>query len=277
VVPPAPVPVVTTTVPATVVDRSGDPLGTVPGRTTVTIGITPGKATLNGTVAGPDGAPVPGADVHLERVVGDQQATADVTSQPDGTWSAPGVLGGLYRIRAWRVPDLAQTTPTIVFVLATETRTLALRLDRFGQVQVTSSVAPSPPVVGQPSQVVVEVTAATVGPDGVVRGQGRPGSVVELVAAGQWTIVGAVSQTTPASSIVAWRVTCDAVGAQGLSVLVNATDAFTLDVPACAPPAPPPTAPPTSPPTSAPVSGPTTGVSTTAPSPRPTTTVRPTH
>ena len=69
-------------------------LAPVPGRaTTTTVVIGPGEATLKGTVNAPEGL-VPGAIVRAERLVGDAVATADVITNPDGTWAIPAVLGG---------------------------------------------------------------------------------------------------------------------------------------------------------------------------------------
>ena len=119
----------------------------MPGETTTSIAIGPGRATLNGTVVGPNG-PVGGADVHVERLVGSLVAQEDVPTQADGTWSLPGVLGGRYRVRAWRAPDLALTTPQIFFLNGTDTRSLTLQLQQFNTGTLTAAIAPDPPIVG---------------------------------------------------------------------------------------------------------------------------------
>ncbi|GAC1533638.1 MAG: hypothetical protein NVS3B12_13320 [Acidimicrobiales bacterium] len=225
-----------TTMPiTTLADHSSDSLDGVSGRTTLTIALTPGQATLGGVVAGPDGQPVPGATVRLERVVGDQLAAANVGSAADGTWTAARIIGGLYRVRAWRAPDLAQTTPNIMFLGSKETQMLNLRLDRFTGVSVSSSLAPNPPIIDSPANLVVAVNAATVGPDGVVRGQGRSGVAVQLFGEGQWQISGSPGRTTNASGIASWQLTCVALGNQPLSVLVNGTDTFPLNLAPCSP------------------------------------------
>ena len=102
------VPEVSTT--TTIVDFSTVDLAPVAGRAVVHVLISPGSATLKGTVSGPDG-PVAGADVHVERIVNGSIGTADVGSQADGTWTLAGIEGGLYRVRAWRVPDFTLTRP----------------------------------------------------------------------------------------------------------------------------------------------------------------------
>src|SRR5207248_2824996 len=103
-----------------------------------------------------------------ERLVGDGVGSADIISQADGTWAAPNVLGGRYRVRAWRAPDLALTTPQLLFVGSTETKALSLRVDRYTGTGVQAAIAPSPPVVGEPANLVVSVTTRSVDDKGVV-------------------------------------------------------------------------------------------------------------
>src|SRR5438067_11007718 len=85
---------VTTT---SVVDFSTVQLAGVSGRTTTTsIPLGPGGASISGTVNGPNG-PVPGATVHVERLVGDGVGATDVASNAAGQFLVPNVLGGRYR------------------------------------------------------------------------------------------------------------------------------------------------------------------------------------
>jgi len=229
----------------TLADRSGETLGGVSGRTTLTIALTPGSAGLTGTVRADDGSPVPGAVVHLERVVGDQYASADVGAAADGTWTAQGIIGGLYRVRAWRAPDLAQTDPSIFFLGARDNSRVDLRVSKFTGVQVSSSIAPNPPIIDSPVNLVVAVDAATVGNDGIVRGQGRGGVAVQLFGEGQWQVNGSLSEVTGSGGVASWQMTCTSLGTQPLSVLVNGTDAYPLNLPPCSPVPPTTTTPPT--------------------------------
>lgn len=213
--------------------------GVPPGRTVKTVPIGPGRATLSGTIIGPDG-PVPEADILIERVVNDGVGTMAIKAAPDGTWSLPTVLGGRYRIRAWRSPDLALVKPSVTFVDANETRTFDLRLTRYGGVAVKAAIAPNPPPVDESATLVVLVTTRTVDDRGIVRATPVPGVSVELVGSGAWR----VESTNPASSDgrgnATWTVRCRTEGRQALAVTVGDGDTYPLALPDCATPPPQP-------------------------------------
>jgi hypothetical protein len=229
-----------TTTPATIGDLTKVSTAAVAGQTVTTMAMGPGGAGLSGTVAGPDG-PVGGADVHVERLVGDGVAAADVVSGADGTWSLAGILGGRYRVRAWRPPDLAVTTPQILFLAATGSQSLALRLDQFGAAQVASALAPDPPVVGQPAGLAVQITVQTVDASGVVRPHPVAAAAAELANGLGWTVTSPNPTTTGATGRATWQLTCDGVGPQSLAVIINDSDVYALNLSACVAPAPPTT------------------------------------
>jgi hypothetical protein len=235
---PTPPPTQATTPPTSIGDLTKVTTAAVAGRTATTVAVGPGDATLSGTVAGPNG-PVGGADVHVERLVGDASAAVDVVSGPDGTWSLPGLLGGRYRVRAWRVPDLDLTTPQIFFLPATGTRSVALQLAQFGTAAVATALAPDPPVVGQPAALAVQITMETVDASGVVRPVPVSGASAELANGLTWTVADPNPTVTSAGGRATWQLSCGAVGAQSLAVIVNDADVYALNLSACV--APPPT------------------------------------
>ena len=237
--PPTTLPPTSTTPP---VDYSDDALPRVPGRTTTsTIPVQPGPATLQGVVGGPDG-PVPGAAVHIERLVGDAAGVLIVGTGEDGSWAAPGVLGGRYRVRAWRSPDLALTKPEILFLEGSQTRQLRLELGRFAGLHAGAAIAPDPPTVGQPASLVVLVTTRSVDADGVVRATPVVGIRVELFGGGRWQLDSQNVTSTDGAGQARWQLRCRQSGQQPLSVLVGDTDSFPLELPPCSPePEPEPT------------------------------------
>lgn len=249
-------------------DLSGIEVAAVGGRaTTTTVGLGPGDAVLSGQVLGPDG-PVAGATVHLERLVGDDVGVFDVTTAADGSWSAPpgppppapidpaapptpptqptttqrplgptGILGGRYRVRAWRSPDLALTAPTLLFLGGAEKKQLPLQLARYAGLSVTSSVAPSPPVLGQPVNIAVLATTRSVDGNGVVRAVGVPNAALVLAAGAGWTVVRDPGQTDGGGRAV-YQLRCRATGQQPLGVSVGGVQTFAIAIAACVPPPP---------------------------------------
>ena len=203
----------------------------VSGRVRTTVALGPGTARLAGSVIGADG-PVPGAVVRVERLVGDAVATADVTTGPDGRWLVAGLLGGRFRVRAWRSPDLAQLEPEVLFMENGTARELNLAVTRFDQTSVAAAVAPSPPVRAQPANVVVRVSRRGVDGSGIVRTVPSPRLPVQLGGPGQWAVVTPNPAVTDASGSATWAVVCLTPGDQPLVVTVGQA-VFPLDLPPC--------------------------------------------
>lgn len=237
--PPRPDASTTTTPP----DFSGVALAPVQGTTTTAVVVIgPGPAAVVGRVNGPDG-PVAGATVRLERLVGDAVASLDVVTGEDGSWRADGVLGGRYRVRAWRAPDLAAVEPQILFVAAGPPVDVALVVERFGAAVVDVAVAPDPPPVGTRTALAVRLSTQVVDADGVVRVAPRPGLLVALSAGGRWNLEGNGLATTDAAGGATFTLTCEAPGAHPLTVTVSPAEMFPLAPPECVVP-PPPSLPP---------------------------------
>ena len=216
-----------------VVDLSGIDLKDVPGNTTTTVAMGPGRSTLQGAVVGPDG-PVPGATVHAERLVGDGAAVATVFTAEDGTWTLPGVLGGRFRVRAWRPTDLSMTKPEIFFLNDGDTKQLQLGLQRYTGVAVTFAIAPNPPFVDEAANLVVQVVQQSVDAQGVVRGEPVRSTRVELFGGGDWTLTTANPTFTDGEGRARWQLRCRSAGKQQLAVLVANSQQFPLDIAACA-------------------------------------------
>lgn len=249
-------------------DFRGVALAPVEGSTTTSdVPVGPGPSTLAGRVDGPDG-PVEGAVVRLERLVGDASARLDVTTGPDGSWQAPEVLGGRYRVRAWRAPDLAMLEPQILFLEAGRTAELAMGVERFQASAVDTAIAPDPPFVGERANLLVRVSSQIVDDDGVVRATPQAGVGVTVTTGNGWTAASPVQVATDTAGAVTFTLVCRSPGVQPLMVTLPPTtspvpvapapttpgsqppeaapvpDVFSFDPPECVPP-PPPTLPPT--------------------------------
>lgn len=225
------------------VDYSGVALpGVASGRTTTTgVAMGPGQASLKGRVVTSEGAPVEGATVRIERLSGAGVATLDLLSVADGAWTVPGVLGGRYRIRAWRQPDMALVEPALVFLGASQEGAVELRLGRHFGTTPVPSVAPLKPLVGEPTSLALQLTTRSVDTAGVVVGIPIAGATVELGGGAGWTVVAPNPTTTDAGGRARWQLICAGVGVQPLRLVVNGAEQFQLALPACGEPPPPST------------------------------------
>lgn len=215
----APAPATSTT---TRPDFSGVALAPVAGSTSTTeVTLGPGPSTVAGRIDGPDG-PVENAVVRVERLVGDASASVDVPSGPGGTWAAPEVMGGRYRIRAWRTPDLAMTEPQIVFVRSGETAEFALAVDRFESTAVETVIAPDPPGVNRPANLAVRVSSQVVDENGIVRATPTSGQNVVLTLGSGWQTQSSLQGRTGTDGTHTYRLECRQPAPGPLTVRLSA-------------------------------------------------------
>lgn len=208
---------------------------TVPGKprsvTTLSAALGPGTATLGGTVSGPEG-PVPGATVRVERLVGDEVAATNVTSGPGGAWMLPSVNGGRFRLRAWLPPELAMLRPTLVFVEASENKTINLTMGRYGEGSAIASYAPGAPTVDKPAALVVTVSNGTVDGEGVLHASPRPGITVQLAISAGLTLESPDTVVTDGAGNASFTVRCAPPGPPAATVAIAGVRK-PLDVPSC--------------------------------------------
>jgi hypothetical protein len=232
------VPTVPTTS-TTLVDYSTVALAAVQSRPTTTVNQGPGRARLSGTVVGPDG-PVPQAVVRVERLQDDAVVfKGDILTDADGKWRTGRLVGGRWRVRAWRAPDLADVQPDTVYLEASQSRSFQLTLDRYGAPAVTASIAPDPPIVGAQANVAVVVTTASVDAEGIVRNAPIPNMLAQLFAT-NYAIANPNAVPTDVIGHITWLVSCTTPGPSGLSVNLTGVPQ-PLALPPCAEPPPPPT------------------------------------
>jgi hypothetical protein len=201
------------------------------GTTSTSVPLGPGRATLNGAVTGPDGIE-PNAVVHIERLVGNAVGVIDMPTNPDGTWSLPNVLGGRYRVRAFRPPDLALVQPAVFFLGGTESKSVNLALSRYDGRSVTAAIAPRPPVIDQPANLVVQVAQQSVDAQGVVRGAPVAGAAAQLSGSGDWRVRSENPAVTDQDGQARFQVTCQTSGGQPLGATVDG-QYYDLKLPAC--------------------------------------------
>ena len=216
----------------------------LPGTPTSTA-VPPGSTSTSTSTTNPvpTGAvgPLPGATVEVDRFVGSAVATVRVVTASNGTWSVPNILGGQYQVRAWLAPYLALTTPQELFLTQGRQQVVNMNLDSYTASAISSSMAPNPPVVGEPAELVVSVGTQVVGNDGVVRTSPQSGAALGILTGSQTTVDSTNPVVADQNGQGAWNLTCSAPGAQLIQLEVNGSSPQTLSVPGCVAPAPPPT------------------------------------
>jgi len=192
-----------------------------------------GKAAIFGKVVDADGGNVPGAFVRAT-YYGDpsKPEVIEAISGEDGGYRFERVLGGRWRIRAWKSPELATLEDNVFFLGYTEQRSVDLKVKAATDIVVTSSMAPNPPFTGSPVELAVLVLLQSVDEEGVVHRSPVGGAAVTLDIRGAWSIVGEATQATEFNGRTAWQMTCNAVGDQPIVAFVGGRE-WPLKVPPC--------------------------------------------
>jgi hypothetical protein len=234
----------TTRAPATTVRPTSTSSTLKPTTTSSTVlGLGPGEASIVGTVSGPAGG-VDGAIVRVERLVGKAVVSADVSTSGGGTYSVPTILGGSYRVRAFKPPDFASSPVEAFFLAANERKVVDLKMAAAGVERITATVAPSPPKVDQPATLTIQIGTSRVDDQGRLAIAPHPGVPLLLTPAAGIALDGTPQATTDGNGSAAWRIRCLAEGAATFQLTV-ANGVTQVKIPACVP-GPPPPAPTTS-------------------------------
>jgi len=219
-----------TTVRATTTSTTLRPTTTV----TTLLQLGPGEASIGGTVSGP-GGPVDGATVRIERFVGKLVAPTDVTTTAGGTWQLPSILGGSYRVRAFKAPELGMSKVENFFLAANERKTLDLRLPLVGGERIIAVVNPDPPRVDQPATLTIQVGIGRVDDQGRPVITPRPGVPLALAPGPGISLESIPQVVSDGSGSAAWRIRCLVEGASTVSLTVGA-GVTQVRLPGCAPP-----------------------------------------
>ena len=223
----------TTTDPIDLTQVSITPIAMTGKPTTTTRPIGGGKASIFGRVVDTDGAPVPQALVRAT-YYGDpaNPEVIEALALDDGTYRFDQVLGGRWRVRAWKAPTLATLEDNTFFLSYTEQRALDLKVKAATDYVVTSSMAPNPPFIGSPVQLAVLVMSQTVDDNGAVHRSPVGGAAVTLNITGKWYLGTDDTEATDYSGRAAWTMTCTEVGQQPITAIVGGRE-YPLGIPPC--------------------------------------------
>ena len=202
------------------------------------LGFGPGDASIVGTVTSPAG-PVDGAVVRIERLVGKNVASTDVTTSGGGSYQLTLILGGSYRVRAFRPPDFGTSPVEAFFLAANERKVLDLKLPPAGGERLTATVTPNPPRIDQQARLTVQYGT------GRVDDQGRPSvtpipNVLMTLTPGAGIVLESIAQVrTDGNGAGSWLIRCTAEGASALQLTVG-NGVTAVNLPPCgSAPAPP--------------------------------------
>ena len=208
--------------------------------TTLPPQIAPGTASLTGMVTGPNG-PVGGATVQIDRFTGTAFVSARTTTAADGTWSFRNILGGSFRVRAWQAPTLDMQGPQTLFLAAGQPESVTLQLTAYSGPQVQAAINPSPPVINEPANMVLEITNPVVDANGILTSAPVANTPVTLVNGPGWLVQNGNPQTTDVHGQVQFQLQCNTLGSDPLGAQVSTGQPISLQLPPCSAPPPPPT------------------------------------
>lgn len=235
--PPRPDETTTTTEPINLTAVSLEPIAVDGKPTSTTRPLGGGKASITGRVLDSFGNPVPGAFIRAVYYGDPNKPEAiEAYAGEDGNYRFDQVLGGRWRVRAWKAPELATLDDAVFFLGYSENRQLDLKVKAATDYVVTSSIAPNPPFTGTDVEVAVLVLSQTVDEEGVVHRSPIAGAAVTLIVIGKWILTGEAAKGTDFSGRAAWTLNCTEPGDQDLTVNVAGKD-WPLNIPACQDPA----------------------------------------
>jgi hypothetical protein len=229
---PGPVESTTTTEPIDLTSVSLEPIAVGGKPTSTTRPLGGGRAEITGRVIDVDGNVVPGAFVRAT-YYGDpnKPEVIEALSGDDGTYRFEQVLGGRWRVRAWKAPELATLEDHVFFLGYTEQRKLDLKVKAATDLVVTSNMAPAP-FIGTPVELAVLVLTQSVNEEGVVSRSPVGGAAVTLNVPAGWSVVGDPTQATEANGRAAWQLSCSEVGQPRFTAIVGGRE-WNLSVPPC--------------------------------------------
>lgn len=216
-------------------DTSGVSIVGVGGTTTTTVPEMQGTVSFAGTVQTADGTPIPGASVRAEWFRVDPPQHLDVIADDQGHYEIKDVAGGRWRIRAWRVPDVATAKAADLFVDEGTQRTRDLEVRKVDPFSVTWDIEPDPPIIDHNAELVAEFTEQTVTVEGKTDTVPLRSLDVRLVTDSAWEQVrGDSTVATDIDGQATWVLRCLRAGTHAMRVS-STYGSETLAVAACIP------------------------------------------
>ncbi len=194
--------------------------------------LTGGTVTLDGVVQLPDGTPVAGATVRIERFTTEGEAVGETISDEEGNWEAPGLRAGRLRVRAF-APNLLASVDPVVFVLShTGSATLVLQVQQAAPSVTYELVGPPAIAIGTEATVAVVVARESVDENGRLVQVPIAGQPMLAAVDAPSRLLSADLLDTDAGGAARYLVTCDAEGTAAVNVLFGSARSA-LALPPC--------------------------------------------
>jgi hypothetical protein len=213
--------------------------------TSTSIAFANGKASISGTVLGPDG-PLPGATVELVRIVDNIRSNPlRLVTNEDGKYSALGIKGGVVEIYAFKSPSFSMGDSITFFAGPGAKQDVTVK--RFDGPDLTWTLGPAQPYVGRSVTLSVRVAVQQVTPDGIVVPTFLEGIGVRVVPLGSLQPVGEFEKVSNVEGLASFTLSCSSTGPGTLQLFLATGEEATIEPRACIPP--PTTQPPSTLPT----------------------------
>ena len=194
--------------------------------------LTGGAASLQGTVVLPDGTPVAGATVRIERFTSEGSAVGETESGPDGSWEATGLRGGRLRLRAYAPNALASVEPVVLILGVDGDATLSLGVEAASPSIRFDVVGPPGIAVGADGTVAVVASREAVDDSGRLVRFPLAGQTVQFAVDGPARLLSADLVTADAGGAARYLLACDGAGTLSARLLLD-TERATVDLPSC--------------------------------------------
>ena len=199
-----------------------------------------GTGSVAGTVTF-EGEPVPGAEVQVERIVGDLSSSITTTANAAGDFTVGTLLGGRYRIRAYLPPSLSMRNAEVLFLPDNgQAKDLQLSLSNESSSKFTGRFVGDVARVGVNYTVAVEFRSAQVNDEGIIEDGPVPNELVAITVRKPLTVNGSILQTSDATGIARFTVRCSKEGNGRITITSRNTDQNVTVPPCTVPPAPEP-------------------------------------
>ncbi len=194
--------------------------------------LTGGTVTLDGSVLLPDGTPVAGATIRIERFTTAGQAVGETVSDEEGNWQATGLQAGRLRIRAFAPNLLASVDPVVIVLSHTGSATIALQVRAPAPSTTFELVGPPGVAIGTQATVAVVVSRELVDENGRLIQVPMTDQPLLMSVPAPARVLSADLVTTDAGGAARYLVTCDAEGTPTANMLFD-TERATLALPPC--------------------------------------------